>query len=104
MSDHPQGDGWWIASDQNWYPPELHPDYQQPAPPSSPGAVSRPAEYLQTSHGEAWVESGMVVHKITRRMSLLKGSVPGKENVIRIPVDDVAALSREANKHMLGWI
>jgi hypothetical protein len=22
----PQGPGWWLASDQHWYPPELHPD------------------------------------------------------------------------------
>ncbi len=25
MSEHHEGDGWWIASDGNWYPPELHP-------------------------------------------------------------------------------
>ena len=25
MSDKPEGPGWWIASDGNWYPPELHP-------------------------------------------------------------------------------
>jgi hypothetical protein len=22
-----QGPGWWLASDSNWYPPELHPDF-----------------------------------------------------------------------------
>lgn len=26
MSEGPQGEGWWIASDGKWYPPELHPD------------------------------------------------------------------------------
>ena len=25
MSDKPEGPGWWIASDGNWYPPEQHP-------------------------------------------------------------------------------
>jgi hypothetical protein len=25
MSDKSEGPGWWIASDGNWYPPELHP-------------------------------------------------------------------------------
>jgi hypothetical protein len=25
MSDKPEGPGWWIASDGQWYPPELHP-------------------------------------------------------------------------------
>src|SRR5271157_2046620 len=24
MSDLPEGPGWWLASDQRWYPPELH--------------------------------------------------------------------------------
>lgn len=28
MSDTPQGPGWWKASDDKWYPPEQHPDYQ----------------------------------------------------------------------------
>lgn len=27
MSDTAQGEGWWIASDDKWYPPETHPDY-----------------------------------------------------------------------------
>ncbi len=26
MSDTPQGPGWWMASDNKWYPPEDHPD------------------------------------------------------------------------------
>jgi hypothetical protein len=33
MSDVWQGPGWWVASDGKWYPPELHPSYQQAAPP-----------------------------------------------------------------------
>lgn len=31
MSDTPQGPGWWKASDDKWYPPESHPEYQAPA-------------------------------------------------------------------------
>jgi len=27
---HPPG--WWVASDGNWYPPELHPDRMNPPP------------------------------------------------------------------------
>lgn len=34
MSDASQGEGWWIASDGKWYPPESHPDAQAPAPPA----------------------------------------------------------------------
>ena len=31
MSDRPQGEGWWLASDGKWYPPE-----SRPAPPTPP--------------------------------------------------------------------
>ena len=30
MSESPPGEGWWIASDGRWYPPELHPDRAGP--------------------------------------------------------------------------
>ena len=40
MSDSTQGEGWWQASDDKWYPPEQHPDFQagatqamEPVPP-----------------------------------------------------------------------
>jgi serine/threonine protein kinase len=33
VSDVSQGPGWWQASDGNWYPPELHADYDAPLPP-----------------------------------------------------------------------
>lgn len=36
MSDTSQGEGWWLASDGKWYPPELHRDYVPPAPPPLP--------------------------------------------------------------------
>jgi hypothetical protein len=29
MSDKSEGPGWWIASDGNWYPPELHPSVRE---------------------------------------------------------------------------
>jgi hypothetical protein len=31
MSDTPQGEGWWVASDGRYYPPEQHPDYVAPS-------------------------------------------------------------------------
>ena len=44
MSDTSQGPGWWLASDGNWYPPELWtgppqsgPAFPQGAPSASPG-------------------------------------------------------------------
>ncbi len=60
MSNAPQGDGWWQASDDRWYPPELHPGRAGPpqigsthdrtpggygeavAPQQGPGPESRP--------------------------------------------------------------
>jgi hypothetical protein len=33
VSDTWQGEGWWIASDGKWYPPESHPDSPAPAAP-----------------------------------------------------------------------
>jgi uncharacterized RDD family membrane protein YckC len=43
MSDVAQGPGWWMASDQKWYPPELHPAYTPPPPP--PPGFSVPLSY-----------------------------------------------------------
>ena len=39
MSDLPQGEGWWEASDGKWYPPEKHPDYRPPPPPPEDPAI-----------------------------------------------------------------
>lgn len=42
MSDVSQGPGWWIASDDKWYPPEDHPDRagRADAPAAGPEATS----------------------------------------------------------------
>ncbi len=38
LSDVPLGEGWWIASDGNWYPPAAHPDaLVQPSSPAEDG-------------------------------------------------------------------
>jgi uncharacterized RDD family membrane protein YckC len=47
MSDVSRGLGWWLASDQKWYPPEAHPSYQpsqflgQWAPPFYPPSAAQ---------------------------------------------------------------
>jgi hypothetical protein len=41
MSDRPEGPGWWIASDGNWYPPESHPGALPPPPPAPAYPVER---------------------------------------------------------------
>ena len=42
MSDTSQGDGWWQASDDLWYPPEDRPESRPPPPPSSGMASDSP--------------------------------------------------------------
>ncbi len=62
MSDTSQGPGWWIASDDKWYAPELHhdPEYRAqwappPIPPPSTPETSDGAPPLDTS-GEAFTQ------------------------------------------------
>jgi hypothetical protein len=38
MSEMPEGEGWWLASDGKYYAPELHPDFVKPPPPPPPAA------------------------------------------------------------------
>ena len=38
MSEGSQGEGWWVASDGQWYAPHLHPEHR-PAPPSDASVV-----------------------------------------------------------------
>jgi hypothetical protein len=42
MSDVPQGEGWWQASDGKWYAPELHPDAPPKLPPGPETAAAAP--------------------------------------------------------------
>lgn len=43
MSDTSQGDGWWIASDGKWYPPEATPGPVTPPPPTPTPPPTPPA-------------------------------------------------------------
>jgi hypothetical protein len=42
MSDVPQGEGWWQASDGRWYPPTQAPGPLPPPPPPGPGPFHQP--------------------------------------------------------------
>ncbi len=46
MSDTPQGDGWWQASDHKWYPPESRPEARTEARPESGSETPSPASGL----------------------------------------------------------
>jgi hypothetical protein len=56
MSDTAQGPGWWIASDEKWYPPELQPS-ARPAHPMPP-AAGRGAEGLAFGAWPTTVSAG----------------------------------------------
>ena len=43
MSEHPEGPGWWMASDNQWYPPELHPSAQVVTHTETMTALATPA-------------------------------------------------------------
>jgi hypothetical protein len=63
MSENHEGDGWWMASDGNWYPPELHPSVKgdstsQAQPAGSVGASEVPAGVASIPSGPP--ESGRV--------------------------------------------
>jgi hypothetical protein len=42
VSDTAQGPGWWLASDDKWYPPELHPDAVAARTATPPPAAEQP--------------------------------------------------------------
>jgi hypothetical protein len=62
MSDTCQGPGWWQASDDQWYPPESHPNYRPPPPvpqgvPSIEavgGTEGQPKGPTHPPHKEGW--------------------------------------------------
>lgn len=52
-ADPQQGPGWWLASDDKWYPPESHPNYLAPLPPPpSKSHIARGAEAHQVRAGD----------------------------------------------------
>jgi hypothetical protein len=53
MADQSGGEGWWIASDGKWYPPELHPDYRPPAAPVAPPVWVAPQQPTAPSYTSA---------------------------------------------------
>ncbi len=69
MSDTPQGEGWWVASDGKWYPPESHPAWSgggigQPSPMDpdvdKPGLWARFRSWPIVGQIAAWIGVGFV--------------------------------------------
>ncbi len=60
MDETMQAQGWWLASDGNWYPPEQHPDAQSIAAAGTPATASTPTA-LPTRAAQSGLSKGSVV-------------------------------------------
>ena len=64
MSEASQGPGWWVASDGQWYPPEMHPDFRAqvppPPPPQPPPVVASPGPGSSQATDGQWYPSTQV--------------------------------------------
>lgn len=58
MSDFSQGDGWWLASDGRWYPPEAAAQPLAPPPPSVEGGGPDPGS--PTTKKRSWTKVGLI--------------------------------------------
>jgi hypothetical protein len=56
MSDFARGPGWWLASDQKWYPPESHPDARIPVQVSQASSPHTP-ETSDVAAAPSWNQS-----------------------------------------------
>ena len=94
MSQVSQGPGWWMASDGNWYPPELHPDYVSVPPPHA--ASHRVTGLFRNAHHTVEVSGGDVVFREGEQGNEMFGIVEGQIQlqttnriVARLGADDV---------------
>lgn len=105
MSDTSQGEGWWVASDRKWYPPETHADparralYAQPEP--VPVATPSAPVHTAATPTEAPTESG----------AASQTQAPGTDTPFFAPVTTEPAVSPPAaedpptpGKHASGSI
>lgn len=61
MSDLYGGEGWWLAPDGKWYPPEQHPNYQPPPSPPPPAPQSSQDEKQRWLKISLWFAVGLTV-------------------------------------------
>lgn len=78
MSETPQGEGWWQASDGRWYPPELHPQFLPPPPHLNPriretprGTAPAAPERIGAAPADA-LDAGPVSEPAARRSAPLR--------------------------------
>ena len=88
MSDTSHGEGWWLASDGKWYPPESHPNY------SAEGVSRGTRRRLST---RAWLTIAVCVLYVVSPLDVLPEALLGPfglpDDVIVILIGVKAALS-----------
>ena len=78
MSDEPQGDGWWQASDLKWYPPERLPKERLPLPSEFEGAPAKPPRQRRPVLIAALVAvSGLAAGQPLKLTSTFQGCLEG---------------------------
>jgi hypothetical protein len=101
MSDQSQGEGWWIASDDKWYPPESHPDHTTSADPSNEPPVPLPEDETEAvdTTGGSWFSSGKGIAVIIIAGLAIAGAVFGVIALISEDDDseDAAAIASVAD-------
>lgn len=92
MSHTSQGPGWWQASDGKWYPPELHPQAQQPLPTApEPDAVDEAGDA-----GEGKFGDGVSAPLYEFQASRFRGGRMFSPNVIRVWSDRIEEYEHHA--------
>ena len=76
LNDDPQGSNWWLASDGNWYPPELHPDANPRVRPSAPVLTDedRFSALFDAAIGVARVQETVIAKAFVERSTLQSNS------------------------------
>ena len=60
-SDKKEGEGWWMASDRRWYPPELHPSFKKEAVAAASPGVSTGGASSTTTETSTVATTGAAV-------------------------------------------
>ncbi len=77
MSDASQGEGWWLASDGKWYPPESATTPPPPVPPlNGPGQTSAPPVTVASPRTNGLAVTSLVLG-IVGFVSCAIASIPG---------------------------
>jgi hypothetical protein len=99
VSETPQGEGWWQASDSKWYPPQTHPDYRPPPPPPS---ASGPLPAPPSPRLESFASSSLAIERPTATAAFVCGVIGAVIGLI--PLLGIVAIPLGILAFVLGLI